>query len=366
MVVVLGAGNSGGPSGPAGTPSFTSTDQTYGSMSAYAMAQWVVSVGGATKLGGLDASYSSIGGGPSNEPGPTVIAPGSWIASDRAVTGVVTDSNSTPFDLTDPSNPRMVAAQWTQYYTVTTGTSMATPHVSGVAALMLQANPRLTPDQVRSLIAQSATPVAGCPAIMCGTGLVNAYNAVEAALSAADTPPVAAVTATPSSGGSPLSVTLDASASYDPDGGAIAQYRWDLDGDGAIDAVTTTPAITTTYTTGRYTAQVIVVDGAGLQSAPAAVTVVSDNPPQAVASVQGHARAGSAVTLDGSASAASNGATLSTYAWSFGDGTTASGATVSHTWVTGAGSPVYEAWKLVVTDDFGRSDATAGTIKITP
>ncbi len=366
IVVVLGAGNSGGPQGPAGTPSLTSTDQTYGSMSAYALAPWVVSVGGATKLGQLDASYSSIGGGPGNEPGPTVIAPGSWIASDRALTGVYTDANSTPFDLTDPSNPRMVATQWTQYYTVTTGTSMATPHVSGVAALMLQANPKLTPDQVKSLIAQSATPVAGCPAIMCGTGLVNAYNAVEAALAAADTPPVAAITATPSSGGSPLQVTLDASASYDPDGGAITQYRWDLNGDGAIDAITTTPAITTTYTTGRYTAQVIVVDAAGLQSAPAAVTILSDNPPHAVANVPGHARTGVAMSLDGSGSTAASGAALASWQWDFGDGTTASGTTAQHAWATSSGAPRYFTWKLTVTDNLGRSDSVAGTVKITP
>jgi hypothetical protein len=37
------------------------------------------------------------------------------------------------------------------------GTSMATPHVSGVVALMLSANPNLTPADVQSLITQTAT-----------------------------------------------------------------------------------------------------------------------------------------------------------------------------------------------------------------
>jgi len=366
IVVVLATGDSGGPQGPAGTPSETGGGPTSGSMSAYSMAPWVVSVGGATKLGQLDTSYSSIGGGPDNQPGPTVIAPGTWIASDRALTGVYTDTNSTPFDLTDPSNPRMVAPQWTQYYTVTTGTSMSSPHVAGVAALMLQANPQLTPDQVKALIAQSATPVAGCPATMCGAGMVNAANAVALALAARDQPPVASLTATPSWGGSPLTVTLDASGSYDADGSAVTQYMWDFTGNGSIDSVTSTPTVTHTFTTGRYTAEVIAVDAAGLQSAPASVSIVSDNPPLASASVPGHAQTGTSVTLDGSASSASPGATIVSWSWTFGDGTSGSGQTVTHVYTTTVGRPVYDAWKLVVTDNFGRTDATAGTIKITP
>jgi serine protease AprX len=40
------------------------------------------------------------------------------------------------------------------------GTSMASPHVAGAAAVLLQANPSLTPDQVRSALQATATPVA--------------------------------------------------------------------------------------------------------------------------------------------------------------------------------------------------------------
>ena len=46
-------------------------------------------------------------------------------------------------------------------YGLSNGTSMAAPHVAGVVALMLSANPNLTPDQVRQIIIGSAVDLAG-------------------------------------------------------------------------------------------------------------------------------------------------------------------------------------------------------------
>lgn len=60
------------------------------------------------------------------------------------------------------------------------GTSMATPHVAGVAALMLAANPALTPDQVENLLKSSARAFPQ-PCNGCGTGLLDANAAVQAA-----------------------------------------------------------------------------------------------------------------------------------------------------------------------------------------
>src|SRR5258708_719124 len=134
IAVVMAAGNDGASSGD-------------GTLNRYAWPDWVIAVGGGDKLGQL-SSFSSRGDGVHN---PLLIAPASYIASARAITGVVTDSNSTPFDLTDPPNPRAVPAQWDPSYTVALGTSMAAPHVSGVVALMLQAAPSLKPDQVNQI-----------------------------------------------------------------------------------------------------------------------------------------------------------------------------------------------------------------------
>ncbi len=68
------------------------------------------------------------------------------------------------------------------------GTSMACPHVSGVAALILSINPALTAKQVREIIAKSAKKVGNDPYdsvkkyglwnYRYGYGLVDAYNAV--------------------------------------------------------------------------------------------------------------------------------------------------------------------------------------------
>jgi serine protease len=60
------------------------------------------------------------------------------------------------------------------------GTSMATPHVAGVAALMFSVKPSLTPAQVESIL-KSTTRAFPATCSQCGTGIVNAAAAVAAA-----------------------------------------------------------------------------------------------------------------------------------------------------------------------------------------
>jgi len=66
-------------------------------------------------------------------------------------------------------------------YQVTTGTSVAAAHVSGIAALLLQRDPALKPAQIRAILAATAKPL-GTPSQHdeFGAGLVDAYRAVMA------------------------------------------------------------------------------------------------------------------------------------------------------------------------------------------
>jgi len=58
-------------------------------------------------------------------------------------------------------------------YQITTGTSVAAAHVSGIAALLLELKPSLKPKDIRTIIMTTAKPNADL-----GAGLVNAYRAV--------------------------------------------------------------------------------------------------------------------------------------------------------------------------------------------
>jgi serine protease len=68
------------------------------------------------------------------------------------------------------------------------GTSMATPHVAGVAALMLSKTPGMTPDQIESTLKSTARPFPGtCSG--CGAGIVDAASAVGATVTPPPPPP---------------------------------------------------------------------------------------------------------------------------------------------------------------------------------
>jgi glucose/arabinose dehydrogenase/PKD repeat protein len=84
--------------------------------------------------------------------------------------------------------------------------------------------------------------------------------------------PSASATASPASGNAPLTVTLDGSASSDPDGDTLL-YSWDIDGNGTFgDATGKTPTVTYS-SAGNYEARLLVTDPGGLTSYSKVVTI---------------------------------------------------------------------------------------------
>jgi len=89
---------------------------------------------------------------------------------------------------TMPTYPVTLNQTYEQNYDALSGTSMATPVVSGVAGLILSRNPALTADQVKGIIEATAGDGKSFNTTT-GFGLVNAANAVAAAAQADTTPP---------------------------------------------------------------------------------------------------------------------------------------------------------------------------------
>jgi serine protease AprX len=108
---------------------------------------------------------------------PDITAPGVRIVSARSYTGVVA-----PLGITSDLNACNIGVQNLDDFTCMSGTSMAAPHIAGVVALMQEAaNNKLTPDQVLSILTQTARPLAGYAQWEQGAGYVDAYAAVQAA-----------------------------------------------------------------------------------------------------------------------------------------------------------------------------------------
>jgi hypothetical protein len=105
------------------------------------------------------------------------------------------------------------------------GTSMATPHVAGIASLMLSRNPSLTPAQVISKLqttARAFPPLVsgGCSTAICGAGIVDAAAAVAAASAPVPTTTTLATSGTPALAGT--TITFTASVAGNVASGTVA------------------------------------------------------------------------------------------------------------------------------------------------
>ncbi|HEX8844625.1 MAG TPA: S8 family serine peptidase [Pyrinomonadaceae bacterium] len=179
IVVLFSAGNSG-PGKDSHNP--------------YGKAPWVISVAMGTKEGllsqgssrGLPRDERLSDDNPNNDSdAPTITAPGQGralrsnagkftarIISARSTLNLIANGTQTGEDVEIP-------AAYLPFYTQIFGTSMACPHVAGVVALMLDADPTLNPDEVKEILMETATRMPGYEDYQVGAGYVNAHAAVD-------------------------------------------------------------------------------------------------------------------------------------------------------------------------------------------
>jgi len=162
IVVVTSAGNGGSDSGRLTDP---------------AIDPYVIAVGATDSNSSLDgwaanhttvASYSQVG---SAERHVDLVAPGTSLVSTRA-----------PGSFVDVNNPSgLVSGDVSGQLFRGSGTSQAAAVVSGSVALLLQAYPTLTPDQVKFALTSSADPVKNASAAAAGAGTLDLAEALRTA-----------------------------------------------------------------------------------------------------------------------------------------------------------------------------------------
>ncbi|HEX6285634.1 MAG TPA: S8 family serine peptidase [Pyrinomonadaceae bacterium] len=169
----------------------------------FSVAPWVISVAAAEKQGlGTPAGFSSrgndngTGSDTAGQPADPSVAPnlrpditgsGVDIKSARSKAPGVTNLAGTIPIFVGANDLSTIPPAYLPYYTTSQGTSFSTPQVSGIVALMLEVNPLLTPDQIVTLLRQTATPMPYEERVV-GAGYVDAHNAVRAAMSLTPVP----------------------------------------------------------------------------------------------------------------------------------------------------------------------------------
>ncbi len=230
------------------------------------------------------------------------------------------------------------------------GTSMATPHVVGVAALYLEGSPLATPPTVAAAITAGASlnrvtsPGTGSVNRLLFTGLNVAPNA----------PPVANFTwSCPT-----LTCSLDATSSTDD--GSIVQYNWDLGRSPNPTASGSVLSVTYPHSGPRTVTLTVTDNGGKTASVTKVLTVgpaVVDNPP-----IANFTASCSGLTCSLNASSSTDDNSIASYAWSMpgANAPTASGVTATATYAAAGTKSI----TLTVTDNAGQPNSLTKTVTV--
>jgi serine protease AprX len=170
IVVVAAAGNLGRDA---------NRNALSGGITSPGNAPWVLTVGATSHMGTVSRSDDVIGDFSSH--GPT------WIdfaaKPDIVAPGVGIESTTSPFsrlygELSSYLLRGTIPVGYKPYLSLS-GTSMSAPVVAGTVALMLEANPTLTPNAVKAILQYTAQSLPDQSVLVQGGGLVNAEGAVR-------------------------------------------------------------------------------------------------------------------------------------------------------------------------------------------
>ncbi|MFJ9726148.1 S8 family peptidase [Streptomyces sp. NPDC101209] len=152
MLTVAAAGNEGPDAGTVGSPGAAESALTVGA------------VDGEDRL----ADFSSTGPTADSALKPDLTAPGVDIVSARAAHG----------HMGDPAADGYVSMS---------GTSMATPHAAGAAAILAQRHPDWTGARIKQALTATTTPTTGATGYQQGTGRLDVSRALEGAVASEQT-----------------------------------------------------------------------------------------------------------------------------------------------------------------------------------
>jgi serine protease AprX len=172
IVVVAAAGNMGRNAAGA---------LQYGAITAPGNAPWVLTVGASSTSGTIRRSDDTMAAYSSRGPTavdflakPDLVAPGTGIVSLASPNSLMYQTKASAL------LPGSTSTAYMPYLSLS-GTSMASPVVAGSVALMLEANPALTPNLVKAILQYTAQVYPGYDYLTEGAGFLNTSGAVRLA-----------------------------------------------------------------------------------------------------------------------------------------------------------------------------------------